>query len=350
MVGCVVVKDDRIVGEGYHRDYGQAHAEVNALIEAGADAKGATLYVTLEPCAHEGKTPPCTQAIINAGVARVVYAVADPNPQAAGGDAVLRRHGIETLSGIEEPAAKRLSRFFMHHVKTRRPYVIAKYATSLDGKIASHTGHSQWITGALARQRSHELRQAVDGIVIGAQTVINDNPSLTVRLPETTLATKHVRNPVRFVLDSSGRVPLNSTLFQSADQAETHVITTAKMSVNHEQLLTDSGVTVTRIADNDLGQVSIPAMLDTLGAQNIQSLMIEGGQKLLGAFMDSQCINESWAFFAPKFIGGDTAPGPIGGTGVDNVENAATLTNVVHEQLGSDWLIRGDVHYCGGPA
>ncbi len=350
LVGCVVVKDDRIVGEGYHQEYGKAHAEVNALNEAGAAANGATLYVTLEPCAHDGRTPPCTQAIINAGVSRVVYAVADPNPRAAGGDSVLSQHGIETVSGIEEPAARHLSRFFIHHVKTQRPYVIAKYASSLDGKIACHTGHSQWITGSLARQRSHELRQAVDGILIGAQTAIDDNPSLTVRLPETTLATQYVRNPIRFVLDSTGRVPISSKLFQTADQIKTQVLTTTKMPAAHEQQLADLGVVVNRIDDNDNGQVSIPGLLKSLGAKNIQSLMIEGGQQILGAFMDSHAVNESWAFFAPKLIGGNAAPGPIGGNGVDKVDNAATLSNVVHEPLGSDWLIRGDVNFCGGSA
>ena len=351
LVGCVVVNNNRIVGEGYHQAYGQAHAEVNALNDAGKHAKGSTIYVTLEPCSHEGKTPPCTGAIIKAGVARVVYAVADPNPEASGGAALLREHGIETIQGIEEHAAQYLARFFLHHVKTNKPYVIAKYASSLDGKIACHTGHSQWITGALARHRSHELRQAVDGIVVGAQTAIDDNPSLTVRLPETTIAKQSVRNPVRFVLDSTGRVPLDCALFKTSDDARTHVLTTERMPSDHAQRLRDQGVTVTHIkTDPNTQRIAILAMLSMLGEQGVQSLMVEGGQTVLGAFMDNQAINETWAFFAPKFIGGATAPGPIGGNGIDAMPKAASLCNVVHEQLGDDWLIRGDMQYMRGCA
>ncbi len=349
LVGCVVVKDDQIVGEGYHQAYGQAHAEVNALTKAGEQAKGATVYVTLEPCSHTGNTPPCTSAIIHAGVSRVVYAVADPNPQASGGAALLREHGIETIHGIEENAAQHLARFFLHHIKTKTPYVLAKYACSLDGKIACHTGHSQWITGALARQRGHELRQSVDGILVGAQTVIDDNPSLTVRLPETMIAPKAIRNPIRFVLDSTGRVPLDSALLQQSDNAQTQVLTTEQMAADHMNCLQEQGVTVTRLdTDSNTQRVSIPAMLKVLGEQGVQSLMVEGGQAVLGALLDEQAINETWAFFAPKFIGGATAPGPIGGNGIDAMPKAASLCNVVHEQLGDDWLIRGDMQYMRG--
>ncbi len=351
LVGCVVVNNNKIVGEGYHQVYGQAHAEVNALSDAGSKAKGSTIYVTLEPCSHQGQTPPCTSAIISAGVTRVVYAVADPNPQACGGAALLREHGIETIQGIEAHAAQHLARFFLHHVKNNTPYVIAKYASSMDGKIACHTGDSQWITGALARQRSHELRQSVDGILVGAQTVIDDNPSLTVRLPETTLPQQSLRNPIRFVLDSSGRVPLNSALFQTNDAATTQVLTTERMPADHMQRLQDQGVRVAQIElDTNTQRVSVPAMLNTLGKQGVQSLMVEGGQAVLGALMDEKAINETWAFFAPKFIGGATAPGPIGGNGIDAMPQAASLCNVVHEQLGDDWLIRGDMQYMRGVA
>ena len=349
LVGCVVVNNDQIVGEGYHQQYGQAHAEVNALNDEGDAANGSTIYVTLEPCSHTGNTPPCTSAIINAGVSRVVYAVADPNPQAAGGAQLLREHGIETIQGIEVVPATHLARFFLHHVKTKTPYIVAKYASSLDGKIACHTGDSQWITGALARQRSHELRQAVDGILVGAQTVIDDNPSLTVRLPE--LAQQSLRNPIRFVLDSTGRVPLDSDLFQTSGDARTQVLTTARMPADHMARLQDQDVTVTQLdTDPHTQRVSLRAMLNALGEQGVQSLMVEGGQAVLGALMDEQAINETWAFFAPKFIGGAAAPGPIGGKGIKAMSQAASLCNVVHEQLGTDWLIRGEMQYMRGCA
>ncbi|MEE9334694.1 MAG: bifunctional diaminohydroxyphosphoribosylaminopyrimidine deaminase/5-amino-6-(5-phosphoribosylamino)uracil reductase RibD [Granulosicoccaceae bacterium] len=349
LVGCVVVNHNKIVGEGYHQVCGQAHAEVNALNDAGKQAKGSTIYVTLEPCSHKGKTPPCANAIINAGVSRVVYAVADPNPTASGGAALLREHGIETIQGLEENAAQHLARFFLHHVRFGTPYVVAKYASSIDGKIACHTGNSQWITGELARHRSHELRQSVDGILVGAQTVIDDNPSLTVRLPETTLAKQSLRNPIRFVLDSTGRVPLDSALFQTKDDAQTQVLTTERMPADHVAQLENRGVTVTQIdTDPSTQRVSIPAMLNMLGKQGVQSIMVEGGQSVLGALMDQRAINETWAFFAPKFIGGAAAPGPIGGKGIDAMPQAASLCNVVHEQLGNDWLIRGDMQYMRG--
>ncbi len=354
LVGSVVVKNGRIVGEGYHQGAGLPHAEINALEDAGSEAQGATLYVTLEPCAHEGRTPPCTTAIIRAGIARVVYAVNDPNPTASGGAAMLRAQGIETIANIEESAARHLARFFLHHTVNDRPYIVAKYATSLDGKIASHTGHSQWITGSIARQRSHELRQSVDGIVIGAQTAIDDNPSLTVRLPETSLPSDWVRHPVRYVLDSKGRVPISNSLFQNTAEAATEVITTDQMSASHERALRDLGVEVTRVpateSKSHQGQVAIPAMLDALGKRGVQSLMVEGGQAVLGAFMDAQVIDEAWAFVAPKLIGGTNAPGPIGGQGVSAVTESPTLTHIVQEQLGNDWLVRGRVNYSQGVA
>lgn len=338
MVGAVVVNSGRIVGEGYHQQAGGPHAEVRALANAGQEARGGTLYVTLEPCNHHGRTPPCTQAIIATGIKHVVYAVPDPNPHASGGAERLQAAGIRVSGGFGHEEAQELNRFFFHHVQTVRPYVLAKFASSLDGKIATNQMHSRWITGSAARQRGHELRQAVDAILVGAGTVTADNPRLTTRLP-----LDNPQHPLRVVLDSTGRVPLESQIFNPELPGQTLVATTLAMSTRLERQLQRQGVEVWRLPMTHDRQVNIELLLKKLGHCGVQSLLVEGGGTVLGRMRDLDLINEVWAFIAPVLIGGAQAPSPIGGAGAAHMDHAWRLQDIRYEQLEQDMLIRGRV-------
>ncbi|MEE9321471.1 MAG: bifunctional diaminohydroxyphosphoribosylaminopyrimidine deaminase/5-amino-6-(5-phosphoribosylamino)uracil reductase RibD [Granulosicoccus sp.] len=341
LVGCVIVRDNQIVGEGWHAEAGQPHAEIEALRQAGNAAKDATLYVTLEPCSHDGRTPPCTLAIIKAGISRVFYAVGDPNQLATGGAAALSAAGIETIPGVMEAKARYLNRFFLHHIAIGRPWIIAKTATSLDGRVTTKTGDSQWITGDESRARGHQLRQAVDVILVGAQTVITDDPSLTVRLSEATWPAKLVRHPQPVVLDSTGRVPLTHKLFDDSLPTRTQVITTERMPEAHREKLVARGCDVTILNANDNGQVDILALVDHLGDSGVQSVLLEGGPGVHGAFQDAGLIDEVWAFIAPLIIGGNKALSSFNGDGISALNDALQLDDVCMEQLGRDFLLRG---------
>lgn len=350
LVGCVVVNDDKIIGEGWHESYGHAHAEVNALAQATQATEkvppGTTLYVTLEPCNHHGLTPPCTQAIIDAGIEHVVYALRDPNPKAAGGASFLEQSGISIEGGILESHAQFQNRFFLKHLATGMPFVVAKSASSLDGRIATRTGHSQWITGPMARQRSHQLRQAVDAIIVGADTVIEDNPALTVRLPESLCTEASVRNPRPVILDSRGRVPTHTKLLTNISSGNRPIVaTTHQMSDSHRNALEMSGVEVMLLDANAQGLgVDPDALLKALGRRAIQSVMLEGGASVHGSFRDAGVIDEIWSFLAPMLIGGEKAPASYAGTGCDTLNQATTLHNVCLETVGDDFLIRALVN------
>lgn len=336
-VGAVVVKEGQIVGEGYHRRAGAPHAEVEALQAAGELAQGATLYVTLEPCNHHGRTPPCTKAIIEAGIAQVFYATSDPNPHVTGNG--YRRLAEAGLTVHRRPCtaeAQYLNRFFFHYIRTGRPYVVAKFAASLDGKIATHTGHSQWITGEAARQKGHTLRHQVDAILVGAGTAIADNPRLTTRLSR-----PDVRHPLRVVLDSRGRVPLEARLFQADLPGQTIVATTEAMPLTRQVKLKKQGVESLILPATPAGRVDLDALLDKLGQRQIISLLVEGGGQVLGAFFERGLVNEVWAFVAPLIIGGQEAPGPVGGAGFANLAQACRLQSSTIEPIGCDFLIRG---------
>jgi diaminohydroxyphosphoribosylaminopyrimidine deaminase / 5-amino-6-(5-phosphoribosylamino)uracil reductase len=355
MVGAVVVANDyalandhmlaydhmangRIVGEGYHRQAGGPHAEVEALQAAGEAARGATMYVSLEPCNHYGRTPPCTKAIIEAGISQVYYAVADPYPPAKGGHQALAAAGIDVQLGPCTAAARQLNRFFLHYVRCGRPYVIAKFATSLDGKIATHTGHSQWITGPEARQRGHHLRQAVDAILVGAGTAVADDPQLTTRLPQTA-----VSHPLRVLLDSRGRVPLTARLFNPDLPGQTVVATTRAMPASHRHQLEAQGVWVWELDAAENGRVCLHHLLERLGRQQVLSLLVEGGSQVLGAFFAEGLVHEVQAFLAPLLIGGQAAPGPLGGCGAATLHDAWRLDEVRLERVGDDVFYQGQV-------
>lgn len=353
-----MVRDDVILGEGWHAHYGHHHAEVNALQSAAANTThpawrpdleapltvGATLYVTLEPCNHFGLTPPCTQAVIDAGIGHVIYAMADPNPRAAGGAQRLLDHGVQLTQGVLESEARFLNRFFLKQLDTGLPYVIAKSASSLDGRIATRSGHSQWITGPEARQRGHQLRQAVDAIIVGADTVICDDPSLTVRLPETLLEADAVRHPRPVILDSTGRVPLDARLLDPLQSPRTLVLSTEAMNESHRRTLQGRGFEVLTLPANTQGPGCEPhAILEALGKRGVQSVLLEGGASVHGVFRDAGLLDEVWCFIAPTLIGGQQARSTFAGIGSDTLSDATSLSDIHVETHGKDLLVRGCV-------
>ncbi len=336
MVGAVVVRDGRIVGQGYHRRYGGPHAEVEALLRAGEQARGATLYVTLEPCNHHGKTPPCTAAVLAAGISRVVIANADPNPRVTGGGAAyLRAQGLQVEMGLLAEVGQKLNEAFFKAVTTGRPWVIAKAAASLDGKIATHTHEAQWITGPKARAWVHRLRHQVDAIIVGIGTVLADNPQLTTRLPR-----GQGRDPVRLILDSRLRLPLDAQVLHVKSAAPTWVACTDMASPEKRAALQDQGAEVLVLPARD-GKVDLEALLTVLGQRRLQSLLVEGGAEIHGAFFDAGLIDKVHLFLAPKIIGGRQAPGILGGRGITHLANAPLVRGMTIRRLGPDLLISG---------
>jgi diaminohydroxyphosphoribosylaminopyrimidine deaminase/5-amino-6-(5-phosphoribosylamino)uracil reductase len=336
MVGAVLVKDGQVVGKGYHRQAGWPHAEIEALRDAGDAARGADLYVTLEPCNHQGRTPPCTQAIVAAGVRRVIIATSDPNPQVTGGGAeFLSAQGVEVTVGVLETAARQLNAAWFHWVETAQPWVIAKAACSLDGRIATTTGESQWLTGEAARAYGHSLRHRCDAIVVGIGTVLADNPQLTARLLR-----GRSRDPIRVILDSRLRLPLDSRLATLNSPAPTWVATTGQAPQEAIQALQGRGVQVMVLPVED-DKVSLPALLKCLGARQVQSLLVEGGAETLGAFFDQRLVQQFYFFYAPKILGGVKAPGAVGGQGVTHLGEAHIARNLTIRRLGVDLLVSG---------
>jgi diaminohydroxyphosphoribosylaminopyrimidine deaminase/5-amino-6-(5-phosphoribosylamino)uracil reductase len=324
LVGAVVVRDGRAVGEGWHQRYGQAHAEVNALTAAGDAARGATLYVTLEPCCHFGKTPPCTDAIIRAGIGRVVAAMSDPFPQVAGqGAELLRRAGIAVDVGVGEAEARRLNGPYLKLLRTGRPYVHAKWAMTLDGKIATHTGDSKWISNKASRHWVHELRGRMDAIVVGIGTVLADDPMLTARPPGP-------RTPVRIVLDHHGRTPPTSQLARTARESPTWVVTASEPAPQLRAL----GCEVHTLPD-------VGALLDEMGRRRMTNVLIEGGSGVFGSFLDIREIDEVHVFIAPRLVGGDDAKTPIGGNGVKKIADALALAEWQVEMIEGDVYLHG---------
>jgi diaminohydroxyphosphoribosylaminopyrimidine deaminase / 5-amino-6-(5-phosphoribosylamino)uracil reductase len=336
MVGAVVVKAGEIVGRGYHRRVGAPHAEVEALRLAGERARGADLYVTLEPCNHQGRTPPCTQAILAAGVRRVIIATPDPNPLVTGGGAAfLTSQGLEVVSGVLEAEARRLNEAWLHWLQTGRPWVIAKAACSLDGKIATVTGESQWLTGAAARAFGHRLRHRVDAILVGINTALADDPQLTTRLPR-----GRGQDPIRVILDSRLRLPEQARMLHQESSAPTWVACTAAVPAEKIHLLSKHGAEVL-VLPEESGRVSVTALLDRLGKRQVQSVLVEGGAEILGSFFDQKLVQMFHFFYAPKFLGGRTAPGVLGGEGVSRLDGAHQARDLSTRRVGDDLLVSG---------
>jgi len=334
LVGAVVLDTDgQRVGEGWHERFGEAHAEVRALAAAGERARGGTLIVTLEPCCHWGKTPPCTEAVLRSGVARVVAAMLDPFPKVAGGGlAQLRDAGLEVIVGVGEAAARRLNAPYLKLLRTGRPWVHLKWAMSLDGKIATRSGDSRWISGEESRRRVHDLRGKVDGILVGRGTVVADDPLLTARPPGPRLAT-------RIVLSASGSLPETCQLRTTVKQAPVLLFTSDQ---SRDQLTGwgADGCEIIGLPASDSG-LSIDAVLAELGRRRMTNVLVEGGAGVLGAFLDAKCADEFHVFIAPKIVGGSAAPGPVCGTGIDRIADALQLRDLEVHASGDDVYLHG---------
>lgn len=334
LVGCVIVNAGEVVGRGYHQRFGGPHAEVYALQEAGSRARGAVLYVNLEPCSHTGKTPPCADAVIGAGVRRVVAALPDPNPLVAGrGLARLEAAGIAVTVGVCAAEATKLNEAFLKYIRTRRPFVTLKSAITLDGKIATRTGASQWITGELARLEGHRLRHAADAILVGIGTVLRDDPQLTTRLPD-----RQGVNPLRVIVDSTLRLPLQAQVAQVAPDRPTLVATTARSAAAPREQLRARGVEVVCLPAYDDGSVDLEALLHYLGERGIASVLVEGGATLSAALLRRRLVDKILCFIAPKIIGGD-GMSVVGACGVETMEQVITLQALVGRSIGPDFLL-----------
>jgi diaminohydroxyphosphoribosylaminopyrimidine deaminase/5-amino-6-(5-phosphoribosylamino)uracil reductase len=337
MVGAVVVREGRVVGEGWHRGPGLPHAEALALQEAAELARGATLYTSLEPCDHHGRTPPCTDAVVQAGVARVVSAVRDPNPIVDGsGFAALERAGIEVRDGVLAEEAARQNKAFLKHVRTGLPFVVWKAAASLDGKVAARDGSSRWVTGEAARADVHRMRAWSDAIVVGAGTAITDDPSLTVREPGYA-----GRPPLRVLVDGRGSVPATGDLFD--DAAPTLVATTELAPEARREEWGSAGAEVVAF-DSEAGRVPLGELTSHLGKRDVQGVLLEGGPTLAGGAVEEGVVDEVVVYLAPKLIGGIDAPGVLGGRGVAPVEGALPLRIRSFHLVGEDLRVEADVH------
>ncbi len=335
MVGAVLTRQGVIVGEGYHAYAGGDHAEVVALKAAGSAARGAVCYVTLEPCAHYGKTPPCAEALVKAEVTRVVVATYDPNPLVAGeGVRRLRDAGISVEVGLLQEEATRLNEAYFKYIRNRKPFVLLKAALSLDGKLATRTGDSQWITGEGARRRVHEMRNAVDAVVVGIGTVLRDDPMLTTRLEG-----QEGRDPLRVVLDSRGRLPLTAQLLRSGSRPPL-VAVGPRVSATRLRRLKEAGADVTALPHGD-GGLSLRDLLGELGRRKITSVMIEGGGRLATSALQAGIVDKLTVMLSPVLIGGEKAPTLLQGEGIEKLVEALHVTQLTVERLGQDVVLEG---------
>ena len=332
MVGAVIVLDGKIIAEGWHRRAGTPHAEIHALNMAGNLSRGATLYVTLEPCSHFGRTPPCAQAIVDAGISRVVAAMSDPNPQVAGrGFEILRAAGIKVEVGLLEEEARKLNE--IKWITRKLPFVTLKFGCSLDGKIATSSGESQWITCAESRKFSHGLRDINDAILVGIGTVLADNPSLTTRLVDG-------KNPVRVIVDSNARTPLESKVVTDKS-ARTIVAVTANAPPDKISVLESAGVEIITAGSGE--RVDLKVLMRELAEREITSVLVEGGGTIHFAMLSAGLADKIFAFVAPKIIGGENSLTAVEGAGFDKLSDAVTLKNFTACQLGADVLLSGYV-------
>lgn len=333
-VGAVIVKENKIIGSGYHEYYGGAHAEVNAFKNAKEEVEGSTLYVTLEPCSHYGSTPPCVDKIIDMKVKKVIIGSADPNPLVSGqGIKKLVEAGIEVVVGILENECKELNEVFMKFIVEKRPFVIMKTAMSLDGKIATKTGESKWITGFQSREKVHQLRNEVSGIMVGVNTVIVDDPELTCR-------TQNGKSPIRIIIDSKLRIPIDSKVLKNQDIARTIVATTNEADPLKKKELEEKKIKIIFVESLE-GRVDLQALMLKLADEKIDSILLEGGSTLNFSALKQSIVDKVQVYIAPKLIGGEMSKTPVGGIGIEKLMSAFHLDNLKHESIGEDILIEG---------
>ncbi|WP_350345098.1 bifunctional diaminohydroxyphosphoribosylaminopyrimidine deaminase/5-amino-6-(5-phosphoribosylamino)uracil reductase RibD [Proteinivorax tanatarense] len=338
LVGAVIVKGNRIIAEGYHEYYGGPHAEINALKNCHENLEDAVMYVTLEPCSHYGKTPPCAEAIVESGIKQVVVAMKDPNPLVAGkGITILKKKGIEVITGVLENEAKKLNEFFIKYILEKKPFVIVKTAMTLDGKIATVSGDSKWITNKLSRAYVHDLRNQVAAIMVGIGTVLNDDPFLTSRLPDGRGADPH-----RIVVDSTAQIPLSAKVLNIDSKAKTIIATTEHTDSSKISSLKAKGAEII-VTPNTTGKVDLSYLLSKLGEMKIDSLLIEGGGQLNFSAFNTNNVDKVLSFISPKIIGGKKAITPVAGQGIECINNAVNLTDIDIERFQDDILISGYV-------
>ena len=341
LVGAVVVKNGRVIGEGYHRKYGELHAERNALAACTEDPAGATLYVTLEPCCHYGKTPPCTEIIIEKKIAKVVIGSRDPNPKVAGkGARILREHGIEVVEDYMREACDALNPVFFHYITTKTPYVVLKFAMTLDGKIATRTGASKWITGEAAQNHVHQLRGRYAGILAGIGTVLADDPMLNCRIDG-------AHQPLRIILDSHLRIPMGSRLVRSAKEYPLLIVCNESTrdreeGTNRIQKLEEAGAKVWTLPEKN-GHPDLNVLMQRLGEEKIDSVLIEGGGTVNEAALKAHIVHRVYAYIAPKIFGGEDAKTPVEGSGIRLPQECAKLRLAKITVLLNDMLLEYDV-------
>ncbi len=339
MVGAVVVNQDRVVGRGYHQAVGGPHAEVNAIDDAGNLAHGATIYVTLEPCNHHGRTPPCTRKILNAGIRRVVAAMADPNPDVnGGGNAFLESRGIEVTCGVEEADARRLNESFIKYTRTKRPFVVLKMAATLDGRIATRTGDARWVTGPEARALVHRLRHAMDAILVGVGTVIADDPRLTARLE-----TGQGVDPMRIILDTHLNMPETAAMLNQPSTADTWVVCGGEAAENRKEVLMAKGAHIMEMPLAD-GRIDLRVLMQRLGERSVTSILVEGGSRVAASALKQEIVDKALFFYAPKILGGGDGIPMCGGEGPAKMSESLPLMETDVTRVGDDILVTGYRH------
>lgn len=340
MVGAVIVKQGKIVGRGFHHQSGRPHAEINALRQAGRHAKGATIYVTMEPCCSFGKTPPCADAIIKSGIKRVVIASRDQNPLNKGGITILKKKGLKVKTGVLRQKARDLNESYFKFITQQSPFVVVKIAETLDGKIATASGNSKWITSPPARRYSHRLRGQTDAILVGINTILRDNPLLTTRYPSS------ATSPVKIIVDSKSKLPLNAKILSRMSPAQTIVATTRSADKSRIKALRDKGVHVitdlpARRAKNFKERLSLKSLMKRLAKLNITSVLIEGGGKIIASALEEKIVDKLLIFIAPKIIGGAEAVTSVGGRGINRINQAIRIRGLKIQKIGQDILIEG---------
>lgn len=335
MVGAVIVKDGKIIGQGWHEKFGQPHAERNALASCTETPKGATMYVTLEPCCHYGKQPPCTDAILESGIRRVVVGAGDPNPLVGGkGIQRLREHGIEVTEHVLQEECQRVNEVFMYYIRTKRPFVVMKYAMTMDGKTAAYTGASQWITGEQAREYVQMQRHRYTAIMAGVGTVLTDDPLLNCRMPGG-------RQPIRIICDTRLRTPLTARVVVTAKQVPT-ILATCCSEREKQLAYEEAGCRIWQLGEKN-GHVDLLQFMTELGQEGIDSVLLEGGGTLNWAAMECGIVQKVQAYIAPKLLGGCTAKTPIDGKGVPSPVEAFLLKNTAIIRLGEDFMLESEV-------